>query len=168
MDEEDLSYSTRSIISKLKSFRRYHKNYKEQGHWKSRKKMVAGANIGFTYIAHLVKEDTYYIGYKKFYHKKTRTVKGKKKKFFVESDWLDYTSSSKNVNEYLNEGNVNFYHVASWENLGALVYHEYHLMARFNCLMGDTFVNGFSPKMFGQIGKAKLELEQYFSKWGSL
>lgn len=38
-----------------------------------------------------------YIGLKQTTFRKTKTVKGKKKRFFVESDWRDYWSSSEEL-----------------------------------------------------------------------
>jgi len=38
-----------------------------------------------------------YIGKKNFYFSKTKQVKGKKKRFKVESNWLDYYGSNKEL-----------------------------------------------------------------------
>jgi len=53
-----------------------------------------GDYIGFVYIITNQINNRKYIGKKNFYFSKTKQVKGKKKRFKVESDWLDYYGSS--------------------------------------------------------------------------
>jgi len=58
-----------------------------------------GQYSGFTYLITNKIDDRRYIGKKLFWFSKTRTVKGKKKRTKVESDWKDYWSSSVELQE---------------------------------------------------------------------
>lgn len=53
--------------------------------------------VGFVYRITRLSDGKFYIGKKKFTFKRTKTVKGKKKKFTVESDWVDYYGSSEEL-----------------------------------------------------------------------
>jgi hypothetical protein len=53
-----------------------------------------GDYVGFVYIITNQINNRKYIGKKNFYFSKTKQVKGKKKRFKVESDWLEYYGSS--------------------------------------------------------------------------
>lgn len=52
---------------------------------------------GFVYLISNLKSGKMYIGKKLFWHKKTRTYKGKKKRYLAESDWKSYYGSSKEL-----------------------------------------------------------------------
>jgi len=58
-----------------------------------------GSYIGFVYMITNLQNNKRYIGKKNFYFAKTRQVKGKKKRFKVESDWKDYFGSNDELNE---------------------------------------------------------------------
>lgn len=51
----------------------------------------------FVYQITNLQTGKFYIGYKQTQFAKTKQVKGKKKKFYVESDWRDYWSSSEEL-----------------------------------------------------------------------
>lgn len=53
-----------------------------------------GDNYGFIYIITDLRNNKKYVGKKLFWSKKTRQVKGKKKRSVVESNWMDYYGSS--------------------------------------------------------------------------
>lgn len=53
--------------------------------------------VGFVYLITNKLNGRQYIGKKLFNFKKTKIVKGKKKKFTVESDWRDYFGSSEEL-----------------------------------------------------------------------
>lgn len=55
----------------------------------------APEHYGFVYIITNTMTDKQYIGKKLFWFKKTRQVKGKKKRYLAESDWKTYYGSSK-------------------------------------------------------------------------
>jgi hypothetical protein len=58
-----------------------------------------GEYVGFVYLITNITNDRKYIGKKNFYFSKTRTVKGKRKRTKVESDWKDYYGSNKELQE---------------------------------------------------------------------
>jgi hypothetical protein len=53
-----------------------------------------GDYYGFVYEITNLQSGKKYIGKKFFYSSKTKTVKGKKKKFKTQSDWIDYYGSN--------------------------------------------------------------------------
>lgn len=55
--------------------------------------------VGFVYLITNLQNGRKYIGKKNFYFSKTRTVKGKKKRSKVESDWKTYFGSNKELLE---------------------------------------------------------------------
>jgi hypothetical protein len=61
-----------------------------------------GNYVGFVYIITNLRTNKRYIGKKLFHFSKTKQVKGKKKKFKVESDWLDYYGSNEELNHHVN------------------------------------------------------------------
>lgn len=56
-------------------------------------------HYGFVYLITNIQTGKKYIGKKLFWHKKTRQVKGKKKRYLAESDWKTYFGSSKSLQE---------------------------------------------------------------------
>ena len=57
-----------------------------------------GDYIGFVYRITNLTNNKKYIGKKNFYFSRTKTIKGKKKRSKVESDWRDYYGSNKELN----------------------------------------------------------------------
>ena len=51
----------------------------------------------FVYLIINLTNNKYYIGYKQTFFSKTKQVKGKKKRYQVESDWREYWSSSEEL-----------------------------------------------------------------------
>lgn len=60
---------------------------------------IIGKRFGFVYCITNLLTGKKYIGKKLFTKAKTKTLKGKKKKTRVESDWKDYYGSNKTLNE---------------------------------------------------------------------
>jgi hypothetical protein len=60
-----------------------------------------GNYIGFVYMITCLRTNRRYIGKKNFYFAKTKQVKGKKKRFKVESDWKDYYGSNDELNQHV-------------------------------------------------------------------
>lgn len=68
-----------------------------------------GSYIGYVYMITNLKTNKRYIGKKLFWFSKTRTIKGKKKKEKVLSDWATYWSSSEDLKkDVLELGEDNF------------------------------------------------------------
>jgi len=64
---------------------------------------------GFVYIITNILTNRKYIGKKLFWFKKTKQVKGKKKRYLVPSDWIEYWGSSKELQQdILAQGNQYF------------------------------------------------------------
>lgn len=64
---------------------------------------------GFVYIITNILTNRKYIGKKLFWFKKTKQVKGKKKRHLVPSDWIEYWGSSKELQQdILAQGNQYF------------------------------------------------------------
>lgn len=59
--------------------------------------------VGFVYLIRNLSNGKGYVGKKTFYFQKTKQVKKKKKKIKVESDWKEYWSSSKTIQEEINK-----------------------------------------------------------------
>lgn len=55
--------------------------------------------VGFVYCITNLLNNKQYIGKKTFYFSKTKTIKGKKKRLKVESDWKDYYGSSEELQQ---------------------------------------------------------------------
>lgn len=66
-------------------------------------------NYGFVYLITNLKTGKKYIGKKFFYSSKTKTLKGKKKRYKVSSDWQTYYGSNKELqNDVILHGTENF------------------------------------------------------------
>ena len=71
--------------------------------------LLIGKYIGFVYLITNKKTGRRYIGKKLFWFSKIRTVKGKKKREKVPSDWKEYWSSSEELKKDVKElGEENF------------------------------------------------------------
>jgi hypothetical protein len=70
---------------------------------------LIGDNYGFVYQITNLTNNRKYIGKKFFYSSKTKQVKGKKKKYKVQSDWQTYYGSSDSLmKDVLTLGHENF------------------------------------------------------------
>lgn len=66
-------------------------------------------NFGFVYLITNKVSGKMYVGKKLFWHKKIKTIKGKRKRYLAESDWMSYYGSSKQLQEDLKSlGEDNF------------------------------------------------------------
>lgn len=71
--------------------------------------LLIGKYIGFVYLITNKKTGRRYIGKKLFWFSKTKTVKGKKKREKIPSDWKEYWSSSEELKKDVKElGEENF------------------------------------------------------------
>lgn len=60
-------------------------------------------HIGFVYVIENTADDRKYIGKKLLKFRRSKKVKGRKKKFLVDSDWKDYWGSNKSLQEDVRE-----------------------------------------------------------------
>src|SRR3974390_214536 len=58
---------------------------------------IVGDAIGYVYLITNIYNNYKYIGKKNFYFSKTKQVKGKKKRYKVESDWKTYYGSNQTL-----------------------------------------------------------------------
>lgn len=108
-----------------------------------------GDYVGFVYIITNLESQRRYIGKKLFKFKRTKTVKGKKKRLLVESDWREYWGSNKVLQEEvttLGEGQFKREILRLCRSKGELNYFE----AKYQFTMGA------------------LESEVYYNEWISL
>lgn len=64
-------------------------------------KEIPEGYVGMVYIITNKVNKRQYIGKKQFHFRKTKTVKGKKKRTVVESDWQTYYGSNKELQEHV-------------------------------------------------------------------
>lgn len=60
-------------------------------------------HYGFVYIIRNTQTGRCYVGKKLFWHKKTKVLKGKRKRYLAESDWKKYYGSSVEVQRDIKE-----------------------------------------------------------------
>jgi len=60
---------------------------------------VPDGYVGMVYLITDLTNDKKYVGKKQFHFRRTKTVKGKRKKTVVESDWQKYYGSNKELQE---------------------------------------------------------------------
>lgn len=101
--------------------------------------------VGFIYIITLP-DNRLYVGKKLFNFKKTKQVKGKKKKYLAESDWKTYYGSSDEVKRVLAElGPENFQrkilHLCKTKS--ELNYMETWEIFKRHALLNEQYVNGW-------------------------
>ena len=99
---------------------------------------------GFVYLITSLKTGKLYVGKKLFWSQKTKTVKGKKKRTKVESDWKDYYGSNKVLVEEVQANGVENYkreilHLCKTK--GECNYLEAYEQFTRECLIGDSYYN---------------------------
>jgi hypothetical protein len=108
--------------------------------------------LAFVYLITHIESNKKYIGLKTTKSKKTKQVKGKKKRFTVESDWRDYWSSSPIIKEMIEaEGTVVFVRevLVFAETKGQLNYLEEKFLYGVGAIESDKFFNSnIRSKMF--------------------
>lgn len=105
-----------------------------------------GDFVGFVYIITNIESQRKYIGKKLFKFKRTKTIKGKKKKLLIESDWREYWGSNKVLQEEVSTlGETQFKReiLRLCKSKGELNYFE----AKYQFVMGA------------------LESEHYYNEW---
>jgi hypothetical protein len=105
-----------------------------------------GEYVGFVYCITNLTNNRKYIGKKNFYFSKTKTVKGKKKRSKVESDWRSYYGSNKELAADVEElGKDNFKReiVRLCKSKGEFGYWEAKLQFQYNVLESDDWYNSY-------------------------
>lgn len=100
--------------------------------------------VGFVYCITNLEDDKKYIGKKLLKFKKSKQVKGKKKKFLVESDWKKYWGSNKNLISDVEElGEEKFFRqiLRLCKTKGEMSYYEAKFQFEMSALETDTFYN---------------------------
>jgi hypothetical protein len=103
-----------------------------------------GEYVGFVYIITNQLSKRKYIGKKNFYFSRSKQVKGKKKRFKVESDWLDYYGSNKELQQDVEKlGKENFKReiVRLCKTKAEFGYYEAKLQFDNNVLESDDWYN---------------------------
>jgi hypothetical protein len=105
-----------------------------------------GENIGFVYRITNLTNNRMYIGKKNFYFSKTKIVKGKKKRFKVESDWFSYYGSNKELAADValhGEGNFRREILRLCKSKGEFAYFETKYQFDLNVLESDQYYNSW-------------------------
>jgi hypothetical protein len=105
-----------------------------------------GNYIGFVYMITNLRTERKYIGKKNFYFSKTKQLKGKKKKYKVESDWKDYFGSNEELNHHVNIfGQDQFRReiVRFCSSKGEMSYFEAKYQFQYDVLESDQYYNSW-------------------------
>jgi hypothetical protein len=98
----------------------------------------------FVYCITNITNGKMYIGKKSLKFKKTKVVKGKKKRSLIESDWKTYYGSNKNLHqdiELLGENNFKREILRLCKTKGEASYFETKYIFDLNVLISDNFYN---------------------------
>ena len=103
--------------------------------------------VGYVYLITNTITNRQYIGKKLFFFKKTKQVKGKKKRYLAESDWREYWSSSDELKEDVkNLGEENFTReiLRMCKTKGELSYYELKYQVEYDVLLHpEKFYNSW-------------------------
>lgn len=110
--------------------------------------------FGFIYIITEKSTGRRYLGKKQLKFKKSKQVKGKKKKYLVDSDWRDYWSSSPYLQELVKEKGADEFTreiILFCFTSGELSYCEECLQYSLGVLETDEWMNGnIRSRIFGK------------------
>jgi hypothetical protein len=105
-----------------------------------------GNYIGFVYMITNLRTERKYIGKKNFYFSKTKQLKGKKKRYKVESDWKDYFGSNEELNHHVNIfGQEQFRReiLRFCTSKGEMSYYEAKYQFHYDVLESDQWYNSW-------------------------
>lgn len=100
--------------------------------------------VGFVYMITNHEDDRQYVGKKLLKFRKTKKVKGKKKKVLVDSDWKTYWGSNKHLIEDVKElGESKFTRkiLRLCKTRGEMNYYEAKWQFEYNVLESEKFYN---------------------------
>lgn len=106
----------------------------------------AVGNVGFVYLITNLDTNRKYVGKKKFFFTKTRTVKKKKKREKVPSDWKEYYGSNKELHADIESiGSHRFKReiLRICKTLGECSYYEASEQFARQVLLCDSYYNGW-------------------------
>lgn len=105
--------------------------------------------IGMVYLITNLSNKKQYVGKKQFHFRRTKTVKGKKKRTIVESDWQKYYGSNKELQEHV------------------VLYGEkkFHREVLYLCKNKSQMSY---LELREQIDRRVLETEKYYNEWISV
>ena len=118
----------------------------------------AGDNYGFAYLIENLANVKKYIGKKLFIFTKTKTVKGKRKKIKIPSDWQNYWSSSDELKaDVIKYGEQHFRRIILHlcKNKGTCNYLEAREQFERRVLETEDYYNGW---ISCKIGKNQIKL----------
>ena len=107
---------------------------------------TVGEYVGFVYIITNQLTNRKYIGKKNFYFSKTKQVKGKKKRFKVDSDWQTYYGSNKELAadvEKLGKENFKREILRLCKSKGEFSYFEAKYQFDYNVLESEEYYNSW-------------------------
>lgn len=105
-----------------------------------------GNYVGFVYMITNLRTNMRYIGKKNFYFSKSKQVKGKKKRYKVESDWKDYFGSNEELNHHVNifgEDQFRREILRFCESKGEMSYFEAKYQFQYDVLESNQFYNSW-------------------------
>ena len=100
--------------------------------------------FGFIYVITYMTTGQKYLGRKQFWSTKTKTIKGKKKRLKVESDWREYYSSSPDLKKLIEEvGRDKFRRdiIMMVESKSELLYAEEYFLYQTHAMLSDQWLN---------------------------
>lgn len=122
-------------------------------HWTYKNSVISSVSdipqdakyVGFIYIITQLSTGKKYIGRKMLWSNKTKQVNGKKKKIQVESDWLNYWSSSPKIQAWIEAaGNADDFKkeiLVFCKSKGSMTYLEESALYQVGALLSDDWIN---------------------------
>jgi hypothetical protein len=100
--------------------------------------------IGFVYEITCKSNGKRYLGKKNFFFSKTKQVKGKKKKFKIDSDWQTYFGSNKEIQEHValyGEDKFERKILRLCSSKGEMTYYETKLIFETDAIISEQYYN---------------------------
>lgn len=115
---------------------------------------IPAGSFGFIYVITDTRNGLKYLGKKQLKFKRSKQVKGKKKRYLVDSDWADYWSSSPYLKELVaTDGAEHFTReiILFCKTTGELSYCEECMQYCLGVLESDVWMNGnIRSRVFGK------------------